>query len=35
MHAMAVKHGGKCVDTFLKGEESRPNDLKIIVAWQH
>ena len=21
MHAMAVKHGGKYIDTFLKGEE--------------
>jgi len=21
MHAMAVKHGGKFIDTFLKGEE--------------
>jgi hypothetical protein len=23
MHAMAVKHGGKFIDTFLKGEELR------------
>ena len=42
MHAMAVKHGGKYIDTFLKGEELWLDKFTMYIClylqtwcWQH